>query len=112
MEWLVTLQDYVRSIFEQVRQVPRRVVITNGDWLVLFLDPYDTFVQEGTPNPNHILVFLDRDEIEQRHRELFRYLEHGHVSRTARGLEPGELSFHIAGDAVDRLMHGIRLHYI
>jgi len=112
MEWLVTLQDYVRSIFKQVRQVPRRVVITNGGWLVLFLDPYATFVQEGTPNPNHILVFLDRDEIEQRYRELFRYLEHGHVSRTARGLEPSELSFHIAGDAVDRLMHGVHLHYI
>ena len=43
-EWLDTLRDYVRSVYQRNQVVPRRVVITNGEWLILFLDPERAFL--------------------------------------------------------------------
>ena len=33
-EWLACLRDYVCSVHAKTRQTPRRVVLTNGKWLV------------------------------------------------------------------------------
>jgi hypothetical protein len=110
--WLTTLKDYVRSVHAKANRPPRRVVLTNGDWLILFLDPSDAFLDGGTRDAGRILVFLDRSDIEQRHAELFRHMEHGIVVDETPGLTPGELPFHVADDAVDRLMHGLCLLYI
>jgi hypothetical protein len=111
-KWLATLRDYVRSLHTKATQPPKRVVMTNGDWLILFLDPDNAFVQEGTPDAGRVLVFEDRSDIEQRYGELYRYLEHGAVSGEIPGLMPAEIPFHVARDAVDRLLHGLRLRYI
>jgi hypothetical protein len=116
-EWLASLRDYARSVHAKARQTPRRVVLTNGKWLVLFLEPDDAFVKEPPPKPNRILVFPYRSDIEQsdielRYTELFRHLEYGIVSREMSGLTPGELPLHVARDAIDRIMHGLRLRYI
>lgn len=110
--WLTDLRDYVRSIYAKVMRSPRRVVLTNGDWLIIFLDPPDAFLDEGTRNANRILVFEDRSDVERRFVELFRHLEHWTVLGETPGLTPGELPFHIAGNAVDCLMYGLRLRYI
>ncbi len=110
-EWLTTLRDYVRSVQEKAQRTPRRVVLTNGDWMFLFLDPVDAFCDGNTPNPNRILAFLNRSDIEQRSTELFRHLEYGAVSRAIPGLTPGELLFHVNRKVVDCLMHGLRLWY-
>jgi hypothetical protein len=80
--------------------------------LILFLDPSDAFLDGGTLNPDRILVFSEWSDIERRCANLFRHLEHGIVLGETPGLTPGELPFHIAGNAVDRLMHGLHLRYI
>lgn len=110
-QWLATLRDYVRSIQVKAQRVPRRVVLTNGDWMFLFLDPADAFCSGTPPNPNRILAFFNRSDIEQRYTELFRHLEYETVSRETPGLTIGELLFHITGNDVDHLMHGLRLWY-
>jgi hypothetical protein len=111
-KWLTAVGDYVRSVHARVNRVPKRVVLTNTDWLILFLDPLDAFLDGGKRDPDRILVFKNRSDIERRCRDLFCYLEHGIVLGETPGLTPGELPFHVAGDAVDRLMHGLHLRYI
>lgn len=111
-KWLRDIKDYVRSVHEQTQNVPCRVVITNGDWLVLFLDPSDSFLETGTINSAAVLVFTDRWDIEARYSELFNNLEFGSVLDKTRPLAPGELAFHIEGTELDRVMHGLRLRYI
>jgi len=111
-EWLDTLKDYVRSVQQQSQQSPRRVLITNGEWVILFLDPQDAFLNNGKPDPTRILVFESRDAIEQRFNEVFLYLEHQQVLGTVDALTPGELPFHVGGQKIDRTMHGLRLRYI
>ncbi len=109
-KWLDTLRVYVRSVYQGSQEVPRRVVITNGDWLILFLDPADAFLEEGEHDPCRILVFQDRSDIEKRFTEIFRYLEHQQVLREVPPLTPGELPFY--AQEIDRVMHGLRLRYI
>ena len=112
-EWLRSLKDYVRSAKERSGVTPKRVVLTNGDWLILFLDPEDAFLKEDTaPDPSKILIFQKRDEIEQRFREIFNHLEHSKVLGEIPPLTPAELPFHLRGEDVDRVMHGLRLRYI
>ena len=111
-KWLDSLKDYVCSLYKKTQEVPRRVVLTNGDWLILFLDPFDAFLEGGTHNPNLIIVFLDRSDIEKRYYELFRHLEHGRVSGETTALTPRELLFYFDPGTVDRAMHGLHLRYI
>jgi hypothetical protein len=111
-QWLSTLRDYIRSIHARANEAPKRVLLTNGDWLILFLDPSDAFLEGGTSDAERILVFSNRSEIEHRYAELFRALEHATVIGEAPGLTPGDLPSCIASEEVDRLMHGLRLCYI
>ncbi|WP_148228641.1 hypothetical protein [Thermus scotoductus] len=111
-KWLGDLRDYVRSIHNNTEKAPRRVVLTNGNWLILFLDPPDAFLEGGTHNPNRILVFENRTEIERRFSELFRHQEYQHVLGKPPVLTPGELPFYLDSETVDRAMHGLRLRYI
>ena len=110
-EWLSTLSDYVRSVHSRVQKVPQRVLLTNGDWLILFLDPSDAFLDAGTRDPGQIIVFLDRNDVEARYSELFRNLEYDQVAGGPVALELAEIRFLITGDKIDRLMHGLQLHY-
>ena len=109
--WIVTLKDYVRAVYQQTNRVPKRVVITNGDWLILFLEPADAFLAGGSANPINILIFHNRDDIEKRYLDLFHHLEHGNVLGKTDTLLLSELPFNIAIESVDRLMHGLRLLY-
>lgn len=47
-QWLKDLSDYVLSAHNCALKVPKRVVITNGYWLIIFLDPTDAFLKGGT----------------------------------------------------------------
>lgn len=111
-EWLTTLRDYVKSVQQQSGHAPRRVVITNGDWLVLFCDPVNSFIDNATCDPTHILVYKDRDSIERRYPEIFRELEHQSLLSETPALTLGELLFHVDPKMVDFAMFGLRLLYI
>jgi hypothetical protein len=110
-QWLQDLKDYVCSVKQHSGSTPRRVISTNGDWLILFLNPADTFLPEGTQDPGAILVFESRADLEDRHTQVFRYLEYSAVAGEIPGLTPGEVNFHVSGTDVDRILHGLRLRY-
>ncbi len=110
-KWLRDLKDYVRSSYTSAGAAPRRVVLTNADWIVLFLDPEDSFLEQGRPDPNSIVIFEDSDDIEDRSAELYRTLEHRRVLGGIPSLLPGEVPSYLSGDRVDRAMHGLRVQY-
>jgi len=115
-EWLRKLAEYVRSV-HKAGAIPRRVVVTNGEWLIVFLDPGDAFLEEGTRNPAKIAVFLPdsrgkRSAVEKHYLDVFRYLEYHNVVGEIPSLEPGELPFHIGNLQVESVMHGLKLVYV
>lgn len=122
-EWLGTLRDYVQSVHTQAGMVPPRVAITNGDWLIVFLDPADAFLADGTIDAAKIVVFAGsvsrhpdvgqavQSEIESRYTEVFEHLEYHRVLGKTDDVELGALTFHVEGKNVDQMMHGLRLQY-
>lgn len=110
-QWLADLKDYVQSIHERSGACPRRVVITNGVWIILFLDPEDAFIESGSKDSTRILVFENRADVERRSAELYRALEHRQVLEKVPPLQPGEVLSFLSPDKVERAMHGIHLQY-
>lgn len=112
-DWLSKVREYVRSVNEKASKPPRRVAITNGDWLIIFLDPEDAFLRANAiPDPDGIVVFENyRALVEDEAGALFRHLEYWAVSNRPRSVRAGEVVFYLTGEQVDRAMHGIRLRY-
>lgn len=110
-QWLQDLRDYVRSVNAKTGDVPKRVVITNGEWLILFLRPTEAFVDDGDCDPRSILVFRTSHEILQGSAVLFSQLEHQVVLGEAPTLRPVELPFHVEARHIQQAMHGLRLRY-
>ena len=73
-EWLNTLKDYVNSVFTESGKAPLRVLLTNGDWAVIFTRPLDTLVN-GAQSADDVVVFINRDELETHYRVIFELLE-------------------------------------
>lgn len=110
-DWLNTLRDYVRSVRRRVNYAPERVVLTNGDWLILFTDPVDAFLSDDGPTLEKILSWQNRDDLERNYVEIFRYLDYYAVIKEIPAFSIGEIPFYVGTDDVDRIMHGLRLIY-
>jgi hypothetical protein len=110
-EWLEAVSTYVRSAAAR-GGVPRRAVMTDGAWIIVFTNPNATFV-EGRGNPNAIsgadIAFFSFDRIEAEHADLYELLEYQHVLGEMPPLTPAELGFHIQPEHADRIMHGVRV---
>jgi len=110
-DWLSTIGDYVRSLEHKSGDVPRRVLVTNGEWMIAFLDPRNAFIDEGAIESSWILICHDWNQIEESHTELFNELEHSRVVGRCPPLRVGEVSFHLARDDLHSVLHGLRLRY-
>lgn len=110
-QWLGDLRDYVRSVKAATGELPRRVVMTNGLWLILFLRPEEAFLGKRRTDPGSILVFRTPEEIIRGSAQLFSQLEHQRVLGEAPTLAPVELPFHLAPEQIREAMHGLRLSY-
>jgi len=117
-EWLKTHKDYVLSVRARYGQLPKRSVITNGQWLIIFADPADSFLDSGSRSPDNIFVYQPSqggtrpNEFEERSEEIFGLLEHQHVLNKTSPLLAGEIGFHVHPELTDRVLHGLHLKYI
>ena len=111
-KWLETLRDYSKSVSANNRagQYPRRVVITNGDWLIIFLDPKDSF-SNTSPKLNRIIVYKNWNDVEKNTNQIFEYLEYYQVLGRTPPLSFGEIGFHLHPNNLDVAMFGLRLIY-
>ena len=110
-KWLWDVRDYVRSVEQQVGKPPRRVVVTNGDWIVVFQDPSDAFLGDERRRQEKIVVFESAVDVVQRSAELYRLLEYSAVSSKSEAVELAELPFVVDGTTISWIMHGVRLVY-
>jgi hypothetical protein len=110
-KWLDSLKDYVNSVKSQTGDYPLKVVITNGEWCVIFVDPEKLFASDEDVVPEDVRVYLSTDEILRNAGEIFSLLEHRRVLGKASELTPGEMRFFIDVDQIERLAFGLKLRY-
>lgn len=75
-EWidvLTTLFDYVTRLHSSKHGAPRKVLLTNGDWLIVFLDPVKTLVSHDFAS-NDLMVASDLEQASQSASSLFLHL--------------------------------------
>ncbi|OPX42368.1 hypothetical protein CLHUN_37870 [Ruminiclostridium hungatei] len=113
-EWnkrITTLRDYVCSLNSRSNHIPKRVIMTNGDWLIVFIDPTNAFINERQCNSNNILFWTSREDIENRYIGLFNAVEYNAVLDKNNIISLEELAFQIHPTSIDKILHGIRLMY-
>ena len=96
------LGEYVQQVTQTQGRPPERACLTNGEWLVLFLDPGAAFPLEGAPLTdqetltNQIRVFRNLtapdEQAEVDDDELFRLLEYHRVASHAPDLTPSSVA--------------------
>ena len=64
-KWIAKLRDYVRTVHTTSGHCAERVVVTSGQWLVIFCNPMAAFLAEGSPADSGILCFYREDLIER-----------------------------------------------
>jgi hypothetical protein len=114
-EWgeiLQTMKDYINSVTIHFSYSPLRAVITNGSWLILFVDPAHTF-SEGVIDPDDIVIYSNPADIIKRAAEIWEYLEYSQVvgNADARVIQVGELPFSIDAKKIKKIMLGLKLKY-
>ena len=117
-DWLNDLRDYVLDVQDKSQTIPKRVILTNGNWLILFTDPADSFLPSDSQNANRIFAFIyeddgsrKRDDFADKCNDIFELLEHQRILGETPPLNVGELTFHLSSEEVSGAMHGLRLMY-
>jgi hypothetical protein len=113
-EWrgyLDDLRDYVRSVANS-SAIPRRAVITNGNWLVLFVDPNQAFI-DGNPSVSHaaIFVFANLESIVQHYAAVFEQISYVSLAVHVGLVQPRQLSALISATDITYAMFGQRVLY-
>lgn len=73
-EYLRDLRSYVAALDDFGKSTLQRVVISAGNWIIVFEDPVSCFFHSGRPDTERVHCFPSGDEILLRHTELFEML--------------------------------------
>jgi hypothetical protein len=116
-EWLATLRDYFITVEQRGDSPPRRVVITDGNWCIVFREPKTTLLFPDRSTHDHISVYLPTgsEEIgavfESNFIKVFEFLEYGCVLGQARSLTLGDLTFQVPPGRRTTMIRGLHLKY-
>jgi len=107
--------EQLRGYRDQVAAGPvgatlKRVVVTNGDWLIIFINPQKTLT--GDVNPADIKVFLDARAVLDASELVFSLLSYSCVSEERNWIKPGHVRAYLgANGTVKAAMFGLTLDY-
>ncbi|MBZ0234875.1 MAG: hypothetical protein K8M05_21285 [Deltaproteobacteria bacterium] len=92
--------------------MPKKAVITNGDWIIIFSDPQDSFAVDGDIAIGKILVFEDEAAIDREYPTLFEQLEYSRLSNVREPISACEVGYCVRPGNVAKVMRGIQLLYV
>lgn len=111
-EYLHSVRDYVLTL-GATSSVPRRVVMGNGNWLIIFTEPADAFMGSDGIEPNcaQIAIFPSQAMVLEYAGDLFRLLEYSRLSGRQQTVEAGEVCFLIDPKLVEGCLHALGVVY-
>lgn len=109
-KWLADMKDYVVSVYSATGKTPKRAVITNGEWMILFLDPQNSFIGKD-PNLHFIVVLDCWNEIQENAASVFEYLEHSKLTEGLKSCMVSQVPFLVTKEDVRGGLKGVILSY-
>lgn len=112
-EAIAQIRNYCRTIKEARKTWPRKAVLANGDWLIIFADPENAFGSDaGTEiQPHLILVFESRSSMLQHYALLWSQLEYSALGTVDRPVFVGQVGFVADPTMLETCSHGVRVSY-
>jgi hypothetical protein len=111
-EWdsnLRQVHGYVRTLKERYGHSLRRAVIISGEWLVVFTNPDQTFLE--TALPDDVAIFM-RSQFRERAGEIFKLLHRSALTEDAPiPLRPAQLRQFVDLSGVSGAFKGVHVHY-
>ncbi len=118
-DWIGQTADYVKSVHDHTKVCPKRVVITDGYWCIIFLRPEIQFLDPENALPEHFRIFVAdgidasfHGEIEEKFNELFGLLDYHTLAKDTPPLEPADLLFHFPAAQPLDAIRGMMLKYV
>lgn len=116
-EWLATLRDYFLTVEQRGDSTPRRVVITDGNWCIVFREPKTTLLFPDRSTHDHISIYLPTESedigaaFEANFIRIFESLEYGCVLGQIRALTLSDLTFQVPPGKQTTMIRGLHLKY-
>ena len=106
-KWIAKLRDYVLYVHKTSGHCAQRVVITSGQWLVIFCNPMAAFLDRGNAADTGILCFFRQDLIE-RSDEIHKWLAWKTLIRDPpERLRPAQLRSYITASDVNNIFRAL-----
>lgn len=92
-EHVTQLQGYVKAIFSRTNRYPKKVAITNGEWLLIFTQPDKIFSDAPSFTTDHLMLFSSHAKIESNLNKIFDELAYINLRETIHEINIGEIGF-------------------
>jgi hypothetical protein len=110
-EWLMKLVEYVQNIRRQSGALVGKVAISSGQWLVIFTDPEDAFVDSAEVDPEKILI-LEIDSYVSQSAQIYGHLSHSQLSdHIPFPLRPSQITSFAPATTVRHVFHALVVHW-
>lgn len=109
-EWLGKLREYLIGISDKKGEWPLRAAITNGEWLVIFLDPKASFTATKAES-DLVRVIQDIWDVSRNGSLIFELFAYQHLTVKRGPYFPAIIGFTFSRDDVVGVMRSIRVAY-
>ena len=110
-EWLQTLVDYVQTLKKQSGALVGKVAISSGQWLAIFTDPVDAFINAADVNSRNILVF-EIDNYVAQSDQIYGQLSHSQLSdHIPFPLRPSQIDTFAPAKTIRHMFHALLVRW-
>jgi len=110
-DYIEQIGGYVKRLKEQYGHNVPRAVITSGQWIVVFTDPVQAFVDGPAVEDVKIKIF-ERRNFKAQAGELFSLMSKGALAaETPFGVSPAEIDQYVTRDSVVACFHAVHVSY-
>jgi len=104
------LQEYVRQV-TTANQPPKRAMLTNGEWFIVFVNPTRTFIDDSLSEDDaKSIVVFETPSVVSKHADIFkRQLGYQSPVEVLNPIPAAAISSHIGGSSVTWVAKGLRM---
>jgi hypothetical protein len=110
-DWLDDVRNYCVNTQNNTGCMPRRLVLTNGSWLVIFANLEDAFCGDAPPSESDIFIYSNVKSIHDNARQVFELLEYNKLAAINNPIRPGEIVAHFAVEEFESAINALQISY-